>query len=102
MFHTLFGVPIITTIFFSMLICAASISTPLEASIHTVTTTDLYVSPSGSDSNPGTQAAPFKTILAASQVAQPGTAVHVTPGTYSGGFATATSGTASSPIHYVS
>ncbi len=37
-----------------------------------MTTTDLYVSTTGSDSNAGTQTSPFKTILAASLAAQPG------------------------------
>jgi len=62
----------------------------------------LYVSPTGSDSNSGTKAAPFKTILKASKVAKPGTTVHVAPGTYAGGFQTTTSGTASARIRYVS
>jgi len=62
----------------------------------------LYVSPNGSDSNPGTQSAPFRTILKASKVAKPGTMVHVAPGTYTGGFTTSASGTASARISYVS
>src|SRR5262250_1844470 len=64
--------------------------------------TDLYVSMNGSDSNSGSAAAPFRTILKASQVATPGTTVHVAPGTYAGGFKTTTSGTESAPIHYLS
>jgi hypothetical protein len=44
----------------------------------------LYVSTTGSDSNPGTSAAPFQTIGKASQVASPGTTVYVAPGTYVG------------------
>src|SRR5262249_13196659 len=79
------------------LICEASVPTTLIAS-----TNELYVSTSGSDSNPGTQASPFKTILAASKAAQPGTTVHVAAGMHSGGFETTTSGTASAPIHYLS
>ena len=67
-----------------------------------MTTTDLYVSTTGSDSNSGTQSSPFKTILAASHAAQAGTTVHVAAGTYYGGFETTASGTASAPIHYVS
>ena len=67
-----------------------------------MTTTDLYVSTTGSDSNSGTQASPFKTILAASRAAQAGTTVHVAAGTYDGGFQTTASGTAGNPIHYVS
>src|SRR5690349_13145567 len=56
---------------------------------------DLYVSPTGSDSNAGTAASPFKTVQAAS-------IVHVAPGTYQGGFTTSASGTASAHIQYVS
>src|ERR1700694_3888447 len=41
----------------------------------------LYVSPSGRDSNPGTKTAPFATIDKADNVATPGTAIHVAPGT---------------------
>jgi Ca2+-binding RTX toxin-like protein len=65
-------------------------------------TTNLYVSTTGSDSNAGTQAAPFKTILAASRAAQPGAIVHVAPGTYEGSFQTTASGTAAAPIQYIS
>lgn len=62
----------------------------------------LYVATTGSDSNPGTQTRPFKTILKASSVAKPGTTVHVAPGTYPGGFSTSKSGTASARIIYQS
>jgi parallel beta-helix repeat protein len=62
----------------------------------------IYVSASGSDSNPGTQARPFKTIVKASKVATPGTIVHVAPGTYPGSFTTAKSGTSAARIRYVS
>lgn len=65
-------------------------------------TKHLYVATTGSDSNPGTQAAPFKTITKASQAATPGTLVHVAPGTYPGGFQTTKSGTASARIGYIS
>ena len=44
----------------------------------------LYVSTTGSDSNPGTSSAPFRTIVRASQAATPGTTVYVQPGTYFG------------------
>jgi hypothetical protein len=63
--------------------------------------TVLYVGPNGSDSNPGTQAAPFRSIVKASQVAQPGATVYVLPGTYAGGITTSKSGTASARIRYV-
>jgi hypothetical protein len=63
---------------------------------------DLYVSPNGSDSATGTQAAPFRTISKAASVAAAGTTVHVAPGTYNGNVSTPKSGTASAPIRYVS
>lgn len=62
----------------------------------------LYVAASGSDSNPGTQSAPFATIGKASTAAVPGTVVQVAAGTYDGGFKTTASGNASSRIRYVS
>jgi hypothetical protein len=68
---------------------------------------DLYVATTGSDSNPGTQAAPFLTITEADSVAVPGTTIHVAPGiyTYTGSysfFQTNASGTASAHIVYIS
>lgn len=73
-----------------------------SGSTTTTTGTHLYVATTGSDSNPGTQGAPFKTILKASRSAKPGTTVHVAPGTYAGGFQTFTSGTAAARVRYVS
>lgn len=63
---------------------------------------NLYVATTGSDANPGTSTAPFKTILKASQVAKPGDVVNVASGTYTGGFKTLSSGTASARITYKS
>jgi hypothetical protein len=64
--------------------------------------TIVYVSPAGSNSNNGSQSSPFRTIVAASAVAQPGTTIMVAPGTYAGGFKTTASGTAAAPINYIS
>src|SRR5689334_20777812 len=62
-----------------------------------------YVSPQGSDSNPGTQTAPFATIEKADSVATPGTTVHVLPGSYTwSGVYTTHSGTATAPITFIS
>lgn len=67
----------------------------------TTGTTHLYVSPSGSDSNPGTSALPFRTMSHAANAATAGTVVHVAPGTY--GYVESTkSGTSSAPIIFVS
>lgn len=42
----------------------------------------LYVSPSGSDANPGSEERPFRTLQHAADVASPGTTVDVRGGTY--------------------
>jgi hypothetical protein len=73
-------------------------------------TTDLYVAPNGSDTNPGTKAQPFATIARADKRASPGTTIHVAPGIYnvsapglgSGGITTSKNGTASARIRFVS
>lgn len=68
----------------------------------TLAVADIVVSPTGSDTNAGTQAAPFKTIARASRAATPGATIRVMAGTYAGGFQTTASGTAEAPIRYVS
>jgi hypothetical protein len=70
----------------------------------------LYVAPTGSDSNAGTQAAPLKTIARADAKASAGYTIHVAPGTYkvaasgltSAGILTTKSGTAAARIKFVS
>jgi hypothetical protein len=63
---------------------------------------NLYVATTGSDSNPGTKAAPFKTISKASTVAKAGYIVHVADGTYKETVNTSSSGTANARIIYLS
>lgn len=63
---------------------------------------NIYVSPSGSDSNNGSQNAPLRTIQAASQLAQPGSTVYVAPGDYAGDILTTANGTADAPINFIS
>ncbi|GAB3458614.1 hypothetical protein GCM10027321_14560 [Massilia terrae] len=63
---------------------------------------NLYVSPSGNDSNPGTADEPFRTIMRAAQVVTPGTTVHVAPGVYTGGFKTTANGSMEARIIYES
>ena len=75
-----------------------------------VAATNIYVSPTGSDSNPGTQAAPVKTITRADALASAGSTIHVASGTYyvsasglnNAGIITRKSGTASARIRFVS
>jgi len=70
---------------------------PADTSIY-----HLYVATTGSDSNAGTQAKPFKTITKAASVAKASTTVHVAAGTYNGNVSTKTSGNASARIRFVS
>jgi hypothetical protein len=71
---------------------------------------DLYVSTTGSDSNPGTQTAPVKTIARADALASAGTIIHVAAGTYrvsapaldNAGIKTSKSGTSTARIKFVS
>ncbi|GHO96009.1 hypothetical protein KSF_060570 [Reticulibacter mediterranei] len=64
--------------------------------------TQYYVSPSGSDSNSGSQASPFATIQKAAQVVKPGSLVHVLPGVYTQIITINTSGTANARITFLS
>ncbi|MFJ4691500.1 right-handed parallel beta-helix repeat-containing protein [Streptomyces sp. NPDC088766] len=65
-----------------------------------VLASDLYVAGNGSDSNPGTLAAPLKTIQRAVDLAQAGTTIQVRGGTYAPttNIRLLKSGTASQPI----
>ncbi len=58
------------------------------------------MAPNGDDSNPGTQAAPRRTLLGASRLLGPGDVLYVRGGTYNdpGGYNWAASGTAAAPI----
>ncbi len=60
-----------------------------------------WVATNGSDSNPGSSAAPFATVQAGLNAAQPGDQVRVRAGVYYQTFDTPRSGTAGSPIHLV-
>lgn len=73
-------------------------------------TRQLYVSPHGADSNPGTKDEPFLTIGRADAAAAPGYTIHVAPGEYkvsapspdSAGINTLRSGTPSARLKFVS
>ena len=62
----------------------------------------LFVSPTGDDGNPGTQAAPLRSLGRAAARAVPGTEVVVTEGTYTGSVRTQVSGTPDARITFVS
>jgi hypothetical protein len=85
-------------------------TTTSAAYVVPTSTKNLYVASNGSDSNPGTQTKPVKTIARATALASAGYIIHVAPGTYtvsapstgSAGILTTKSGTASSHITYLS
>jgi Protein of unknown function (DUF1565) len=86
----------------SLAACRVRDNTSEELVIPEIVRANLYVSPNGNDSNPGTEEEPFRTITRAAQVVTPGTTVHVAPGVYTGGFKTMASGTAEARIVYQS
>jgi hypothetical protein len=71
---------------------------------------NIYVATTGSDSNPGTQTRPVKTLTRADALATAGSTIHVAAGTYfvsapslsSAGIKTTRSGTAAAHIKFVS
>jgi hypothetical protein len=65
-----------------------------------VVPTELYVAPDGLDSNPGTRAAPLRSLARAAQLVVPGTTVNVLPGAYQGGFRTGVNGLPNARIVY--
>lgn len=74
------------------LVAAAALSfLPLRAATY-------YLSPSGSDSNPGTSALPWKTLHKAAAAVRAGDTVIVRDGTYAGGVWIETPGTSAQPI----
>ncbi|MFC5288287.1 DUF1565 domain-containing protein [Actinokineospora guangxiensis] len=79
----------------TLLAAAAVVTAPAVSAA-----TSLYVSPSGSDSNPGTLAAPLKTVQKAVDLAAPGHVIHLRGGTYapSTNIRLLKDGTASAPI----
>jgi len=62
--------------------------------------TSFYVSPTGSDANPGTLASPFRTVQKCANVAQAGDTCYIRGGTYRETVTPANSGTSSLPITY--
>jgi len=61
-----------------------------------------YVSNSGNDGNDGSACHPWASIAHADSKVGPGSTVWVEPGTYAGPVSTSASGTASSPVQYIS
>ncbi|MBA2482072.1 MAG: right-handed parallel beta-helix repeat-containing protein [Planctomycetes bacterium] len=70
----------------------------LIASSHSASAADLYVSPTGSDANPGSASAPLRTINKAVNAVSAGGTVWIRGGTYREEITMSRSGTASAPI----
>src|SRR5437016_220517 len=60
----------------------------------------FYVSTTGIDTNPGTQAAPWKTIQHAANVVSAGDTVMINAGSYPGGITQSRSGVSGAPITF--
>jgi hypothetical protein len=94
----------------SALLCCSAVALLTASTTAFAAASNLYVSPTGSDSNPGTQTAPVRTIARADALAGPGSTVHVAPGIYkvsapslgAAGIKTVKSGTATARIKFVS
>ena len=94
----------------SALLCCSAVVLLTASSTAFAAAANLYVSPTGRDSNPGTQTAPVLTIARADALAGPGSTVHVAPGIYkvsapslgAAGIKTIKSGTATARIKFVS
>jgi hypothetical protein len=76
---------------------ASSVSVAAASTIY-----NLYVSTTGSDTNTGTAAKPFRTITRAAKLAKPSTTIHVAAGTYRESVKTTVHGTSTARIRYVS
>ncbi len=73
---------------------------PVPPPTTSLPTPTLWVSPTGSDSNSGSQNSPLRSVGRAVSVAGPGSVVFFQPGTYSAGVSLTRSGTATAPITF--
>jgi hypothetical protein len=80
--------------FFVTLAIAFALTSSEKSSFAQSTATAYFVAPTGNDSNPGTQTAPWKTIQKAARSATPGSTVNVRAGIYSEMVNVAVSGSA--------
>jgi hypothetical protein len=81
-------------------VSAVAILASLTAPLNAFAGATYYVSPSGNDGNPGTAAAPWRTLTKAANTLTAGTTAIVKPGTYYESITPARSGTAGSLITF--
>lgn len=86
-----------------LLLCCAGIAAtgPVRPDAAAAPAT-LYVAPDGDDANPGTRAAPLRSVGAAATKARAGATVRVAPGTYAENVKSSANGSATAPIRYLS
>jgi hypothetical protein len=76
----------------------AEVGASLPPQLPPSTGNTFYVSPSGSDANPGSEAAPWRTVQKAFDTLQPGQTALVRGGTYAANHAMSRAGTPTQPI----
>jgi hypothetical protein len=81
----------------ALVVAALTVVSGLSTPAHAQTST-TWVSPTGSDTNAGTEAAPFKTLQKALDAATTGTTINLKAGTYREAVITKRAGTAAAPI----
>ena len=86
-----------TTVLLILLLLAVGLSVGFVEQAFAVGST-FYVSTAGSDTNAGSQAAPWKTIQKAANTAKAGDTVYIGPGTYGERVTISGSGTSGAPI----
>jgi hypothetical protein len=87
------AVPCFTAALTALLAAACTVKDNVAVAVTPqVVPTELWIAPDGLDNNPGTRAAPLRSLARAAQLVTPGTTVNVLPGTYQGGFHMSVSG----------
>ena len=84
----------------SGVVSAPAAALAVTAAVTTGSGKSFYVAPTGSDSNPGTSAAPWLTIQHAASTVPAGSTVYVAAGTYNESINVTVSGTSSAPITF--
>jgi hypothetical protein len=93
--HALVGVllmiPLLLVLVLALAACTARDQHAVSVTPQLVAA-ELFVAPDGQDSNPGTRAAPLRSLARAAQLVTPGAIVNVLPGDYQGGLRTTVDG----------
>lgn len=83
---------------FTVMASSASDTLETEHQSQTLNSNTYYVSLTGSDSNPGSITAPFRTFAKAVSILKAGDTLQVMPGTYTETLTISTAGTAAAPV----